>query len=113
MTATPHDTFVRLTSLELGVIAAPIIDQYPTITGPDRTWLLDHIDRRIRLMHAIDPNWKRKLEGKDRTTDPRDQVAAFVHLWVAAFVQDPAVYKVHHPAVGLFASKCVDGADKP
>jgi hypothetical protein len=88
---TPHEEFEDKTALILDVIISN------AGVGQDETWFRRHADLRIRYMHSNNAAWRKWLESRVRTIDPRDQCVVWIKHWFAAYCMDRVRYQDRHP----------------
>ncbi len=102
---TPQEKFIEATSLALTMlIADAVVSFYPAfLSHYNARWFQNHCDFRIRYLHANDEQWKKWLESRDPTIDPRDQIGVWVKHWFQAFNNDPIGYRLRYPHNAFYA----------
>jgi len=97
MGPTTQKQFDKLTSLNLYLLIDDIV-QYKLLafSTEDIDWFTKHTENRIRYMHATNKRWKKWLENKLKSIDPRDQCKVWIRHWTEAFKKNPKIYKEIH-----------------
>lgn len=92
---TPVDVFLDRTCFFLAVLVRQVLrEERPyQLTPKQSQWFIDHCDRRVRYLHALNPRWREWLENCNPKIDPRDQCKVWIRHWLAAYTLDPARYQ--------------------
>ena len=103
--ATPEVEFTNSTSLCLSVIAKNALDHAMSRMSPhalpskhtfaQQEWFMQHVDLRIRWLHANDEAFRKSMNG--HTNADRDRAIMFARHWAKAFLDDPDYYQRKHP----------------
>jgi hypothetical protein len=88
---TSVEDFENKTALMLSVFMPPMLGE--KVPG----WFAAHVSARIRYMHANNPGWRKWLENRVASIDPRDQCKVWIKHWFDAYQLDPERYRERHP----------------
>ena len=94
MRVTTSEIFAAKTSLLIHVQVDMVLAEKPHDLTPEQVaWFIDHCEWRFRYFHANNPRWRKWLEDRNRSIDPRDQCRVWIRHWRDAYVLDPARYQ--------------------
>ena len=94
---TPSAIFEETTCLLLWLLVDQVWAEKPrALTQEEFDWFYDHVDRRMRWLHANKAGWRRWMENEDRRIDPREQAKVWIRHWLDAYCLDPQRYQEQH-----------------